>query len=246
MPRCWLGPGIAPLMSPCVLGGEELDFSESRTRFFLREEVDFSPYMRCWGHVHTHVRKHEVRDDAPSSMCSWRWCVMWTVFDSAWRITCDGLWCVQIFAFIGIVESVSYEKCFYGQVGDGNLGFDPLGLGKNPASLTYYKVKTATHTVNSNSDTSPDSSARMHSHAVSVCLGFGVRVFVCVRFFLLIIPPNAKGSGTKDPELAARPFPSLLKLSNFFSFRSTGSIRLLFNLSKFFKSFVSQSRVELF
>jgi len=49
MPRCWLGPGIAPLMSPCVLGGEvdflfreELDFSERRTRFFLREEVDFS------------------------------------------------------------------------------------------------------------------------------------------------------------------------------------------------------------
>lgn len=46
----------------------------------------------------------------------------------------------QIFAFIGICESFSYEKCFYGQPGDGNLGFDPLGMGKNPASLTYYKV----------------------------------------------------------------------------------------------------------
>jgi len=47
----------------------------------------------------------------------------------------------QIFAFIGICESFSYEKCFYGQPGDGNLGFDPLGMGKNPATLTYYKVR---------------------------------------------------------------------------------------------------------
>ena len=47
----------------------------------------------------------------------------------------------QIFAFIGIVESFSYEKVFYGQPGDGNLGFDPLGMGKNPASLAYYKVR---------------------------------------------------------------------------------------------------------
>ena len=47
----------------------------------------------------------------------------------------------QIFAFIGIVESFSYEKCFYGQPGDGNLGFDPLGMSKNPASLAYYKVR---------------------------------------------------------------------------------------------------------
>mmetsp|Transcript_26932 Transcript_26932/g.39597 ORF Transcript_26932/g.39597 Transcript_26932/m.39597 type:complete len:244 (-) Transcript_26932:914-1645(-) len=123
---------------------------------------------------------------------------------------CPGAGWGQIFAFIGIVESVSYEKCFYGQVGDGNLGFDPLGLGKNPASLTYYKVKTATHTVNSNSDTSPDLSARTHSHAVSVCLVFSVRVFVCVRFFLLQIPPNAKGSGTNASALASRPSPSLL------------------------------------
>jgi hypothetical protein len=49
---------------------------------------------------------------------------------------------LQIFAFIGICESFSYEKCFYGQPGDGNLGFDPLGMGKNPATLTYYKVCT--------------------------------------------------------------------------------------------------------
>lgn len=46
----------------------------------------------------------------------------------------------QIIAFIGIVESFSYEKCFYGQPGDGNLGFDPLQMGKNPATLAYYKV----------------------------------------------------------------------------------------------------------
>lgn len=47
----------------------------------------------------------------------------------------------QIFAFIGVVESFSYEKNFYGTPGDGNLGFDPLQLGKNPASLAYYKVR---------------------------------------------------------------------------------------------------------
>lgn len=46
----------------------------------------------------------------------------------------------QIFTFIGILESFSYEKCFYGDYGDGNLGFDPLQMGKNPASLKYYKV----------------------------------------------------------------------------------------------------------
>jgi len=46
----------------------------------------------------------------------------------------------QIIAFIGIVESFSYEKCFYGQPGDGNLGFDPLQMGKNPATLAYYKT----------------------------------------------------------------------------------------------------------
>merc|ERR1719199_1941109 len=37
------------------------------------------------------------------------------------------------------LEAFSYEKCFYGQPGDGNLGFDPLGMSKNPASLAYYK-----------------------------------------------------------------------------------------------------------
>ena len=47
----------------------------------------------------------------------------------------------QIFTFIGILESFSYEKCFYGDYGDGNLGFDPLQMGKNPASLKYYKVR---------------------------------------------------------------------------------------------------------
>jgi hypothetical protein len=47
----------------------------------------------------------------------------------------------QIFTFIGICESFSYEKCFYGSYGDGNLGFDPLQMGKNPASLNYYKVR---------------------------------------------------------------------------------------------------------
>ena len=53
--------------------------------------------------------------------------------------TAGGVW--QIFAFIGVVESFSYEKNFYGTPGDGNLGFDPLQLGKNPASLAYYKVR---------------------------------------------------------------------------------------------------------
>jgi len=52
---------------------------------------------------------------------------------------CPGAGWAQIFTFIGIVESFSYEKCFYGDYGDGNLGFDPLQMGKNPASLKYYK-----------------------------------------------------------------------------------------------------------
>ena len=57
------------------------------------------------------------------------------------RIVADIRILYQIFAFIGVVESFSYEKVFYGQPGDGNLGFDPLGMGKNPASLAYYKVR---------------------------------------------------------------------------------------------------------
>jgi len=47
---------------------------------------------------------------------------------------------IQIFIFIGIVESFSYENIYYGNKEPGELGFDPLRLGANPTSLAYYKI----------------------------------------------------------------------------------------------------------
>jgi hypothetical protein len=76
-----------------------------------------------------------------------RWCICVSTVPKCLGVRRDRLRIVadirilyQIFAFIGVVESFSYEKVFYGQPGDGNLGFDPLGMGKNPASLAYYKT----------------------------------------------------------------------------------------------------------
>eukprot|EP00285_Hemiselmis_virescens_P016900 CAMPEP_0173379050 /NCGR_PEP_ID=MMETSP1356-20130122/2130_1 /TAXON_ID=77927 ORGANISM="Hemiselmis virescens, Strain PCC157" /NCGR_SAMPLE_ID=MMETSP1356 /ASSEMBLY_ACC=CAM_ASM_000847 /LENGTH=223 /DNA_ID=CAMNT_0014332319 /DNA_START=18 /DNA_END=689 /DNA_ORIENTATION=+ len=45
---------------------------------------------------------------------------------------------IQIFAFIGILESVSYDKIYYGDSAPGDLGFDPLRLSKDPASKAHY------------------------------------------------------------------------------------------------------------
>lgn len=50
---------------------------------------------------------------------------------------------VQIFVFIGILESFSYEKVFYSpDTAPGNLGFDPLRMSKNPASAKRYSVSS--------------------------------------------------------------------------------------------------------
>ncbi|EKX33755.1 light-harvesting Chl a protein 3 [Guillardia theta CCMP2712] len=45
---------------------------------------------------------------------------------------------LQIFVFIGICESFSFEKVYYTDKAPGDLGFDPLRLGSNPASRKYY------------------------------------------------------------------------------------------------------------
>merc|ERR1711966_31111 len=44
----------------------------------------------------------------------------------------------QIFIFIGVLESFSYEKVFYEDGKPGDLGFDPLQMSKNPASAKHY------------------------------------------------------------------------------------------------------------
>nr|7Y7B_4 Chain 4, ACPI-4 [Chroomonas placoidea]7Y8A_4 Chain 4, ACPI-4 [Chroomonas placoidea] len=46
----------------------------------------------------------------------------------------------QIFIFVGALESFSYEKIYYGDSAPGDLGFDPLRLGKNPVSRAHYEV----------------------------------------------------------------------------------------------------------
>eukprot|EP00286_Rhodomonas_abbreviata_P023275 CAMPEP_0181303206 /NCGR_PEP_ID=MMETSP1101-20121128/8424_1 /TAXON_ID=46948 /ORGANISM="Rhodomonas abbreviata, Strain Caron Lab Isolate" /LENGTH=211 /DNA_ID=CAMNT_0023408743 /DNA_START=18 /DNA_END=653 /DNA_ORIENTATION=+ len=44
----------------------------------------------------------------------------------------------QIFIFIGVLESFSYEKIYYTDGAPGDLGFDPLRLSTNPASAKHY------------------------------------------------------------------------------------------------------------
>ena len=49
----------------------------------------------------------------------------------------------QILVFIGVCESFSFEKVYYTDKAPGDLGFDPLRLGSNPASRKYYAVSVS-------------------------------------------------------------------------------------------------------
>lgn len=42
--------------------------------------------------------------------------------------------------FVGALESFSYEKVYYTDKAPGDLGFDPLRFGQNPASRAHYAV----------------------------------------------------------------------------------------------------------
>jgi len=44
----------------------------------------------------------------------------------------------QIFVFIGVLESFSYEKVFYTDKAPGDLGFDPLRMSKDAATAKWY------------------------------------------------------------------------------------------------------------
>jgi hypothetical protein len=50
---------------------------------------------------------------------------------------------LQIFAFIGILESFSYEKIYYGDSAPGDLGFDPLGVSDDASRAKHYAVRPA-------------------------------------------------------------------------------------------------------
>jgi hypothetical protein len=50
---------------------------------------------------------------------------------------------LQIFAFIGILESFSYEKIYYGDSTPGDLGFDPLGVSDDASRAKHYAVRPA-------------------------------------------------------------------------------------------------------
>ena len=50
---------------------------------------------------------------------------------------------LQIIAFIGILESFSYEKIYYGDSAPGDLGFDPLGVSDDASRAKHYAVRPA-------------------------------------------------------------------------------------------------------
>ncbi|KAJ1484640.1 light harvesting complex protein 3 precursor [Baffinella frigidus] len=51
---------------------------------------------------------------------------------------CPAAGWVQIFVFLGIVESFSYEKIFYTENAPGDLGFDPLGVSGDASRAKHY------------------------------------------------------------------------------------------------------------
>lgn len=61
-----------------------------------------------------------------------------------WSVPQEGM--LQIFLFCGLIEFIThkgkltYENMHSAGEEPGNFGFDPLGLGKNPATLAKYKA----------------------------------------------------------------------------------------------------------